>query len=56
MKLTPYNTIKPRGKSERREKNAKEAARLPHPCRRKDLVRSDSKRQKDISIGIADLA
>jgi hypothetical protein len=48
--------MKPRGNNERREKKANEAARLPHPCRRKDLVRSESSRQKEISIGIAGLA
>jgi hypothetical protein len=42
--------MKPRGKRERSEKKASEAARLPHPCRRKDFVRSDSSRQKDMSI------
>jgi hypothetical protein len=56
MKLTPYITMKTSGNNDRREKKASEAARLPQPCHRKDLVRSDKSRQKEISMGMTRVA
>jgi hypothetical protein len=44
--------MKTSGNNESNEKNANEAARLAHPWRRKDRVRSASKRQNDMSIGM----
>jgi hypothetical protein len=41
-----------RGNNERSEKNANEAAKLAHPCRKKDLVTARSSRHNDINIGI----